>query len=75
MLSAQRMSACSARCIAQFGQSFSAFGTLRRRRAEHEHPTYAGEAVEADEVQDALTTAGQIIDGAAQLIPFPTIFA
>lgn len=49
---------------AQFGGAFAAFGTLRRHRAELEYPSYPGEAVEDDELSDALSAALQIIDGA-----------
>jgi HEPN domain len=59
---------------AQFGQSFADFSTLRRRRAELEYPAFAGEAVEDDEVADALAKARRIIDGAAQLLPSLGIF-
>lgn len=59
---------------AQFGPSFVTFSTLRRRRAELEYPSYPGEKVEQEELLDALRTVGEIIDGAAQLLPHLTIF-
>lgn len=59
---------------AQFGTAFVAFGTLRRRRAELEYPSYPGEEVEHDDLLDALATTLHIIDGAAQLLPHLTIF-
>jgi hypothetical protein len=59
---------------AQFGTSFAMFGTLRRRRAELEYPSYPGEQVEHDDLLDALRTTSQIIDGAAQLLAHLTIF-
>ena len=59
---------------AQFGTAFAAFGTLRRRRAELEYPSYPGEEVEHDQLLDALRATLQIIDGAAQLLPHVSIF-
>jgi hypothetical protein len=59
---------------AQFGTGFAAFGTLRRRRAELEYPSYPGEEVEHDELIEALAAALQIIDRAAQLIGHLSIF-
>ena len=60
---------------AQFGSSFVTFSTLRRRRAELEYPSYPGEKVEEEELLDALRAVGEIIDGAARLLPHLTIFS
>jgi len=60
---------------AQFGAAFASFGALRRRRAELEYPSYPGEKVEPDELQDAITTVEVIIDGAEQLLSHLGIFS
>lgn len=59
---------------AQFGLSFVTFSMLRRRRAELEYPSYPGEKVDEEELREALRTVEQIIDGAAQLLPFLSVF-
>lgn len=59
---------------AQFDTAFAAFGTLRRRRAELEYPSYPGEEVQNDEVLEALSTTLRIIDGAEQLLPSLRMF-
>jgi hypothetical protein len=42
---------------------------LRRRRNELEYPDYPTEKASAEEAAEALQTAGEIIDAAAQLLP------
>jgi HEPN domain-containing protein len=59
---------------AQFGTGLRAFGGLRRRRNELEYPDYPTEKASADEATEALQTASQIIDAAAQLLPNLGIF-
>lgn len=59
---------------AQFGTGFASFGTLRRRRAELEYPSYPGEEVEHDELIEVFAAALQIIDRAVQLIGHLSIF-
>ncbi len=54
---------------AQFGASLRAFGGLRRRRNELQYPDYPTEKASAEETAEALQTAGEIIDAAAQLLP------
>ena len=54
---------------AQFGGSLRAFGGLRRRRNELEYPLYPGEEATAGEAAEALSTAGEIIDAVAQILP------
>jgi HEPN domain-containing protein len=54
---------------AQFGTSLRAFGGLRRRRNELEYPLFPTESADADEAAEALTTAGEIIDAVARLLP------
>lgn len=54
---------------AQFGPSLRAFGGLRRRRNELEYPLYPTERATAAEAAEALTTAGEIIDAVARLLP------
>jgi HEPN domain-containing protein len=54
---------------AQFGASLRAFGGLRRRRNELEYPLYPTESADADEAAEALTTADEIIDAVARLLP------
>lgn len=60
---------------AQFGKSFATFATLRRRRAELEYPTYAGERIEVSEAHAAIADGRAIIDAAETLLPHLTIFA
>lgn len=52
----------------QFGPGLRAFGWLRRRHNEMEHPDYPTEKASTDEASEALQTAGEIID-AAQILP------
>lgn len=59
---------------AQFGILFVGFGSLRRRRAELEYPSYPGEEVESDELRDALGIAREIIDSARRVLEHLTIF-
>lgn len=59
---------------AQFGASFVDFGTLRRRRAELEYPSYPGVEVRSSEVVEALNSARRIIDSAIKLLPHLTIY-
>jgi hypothetical protein len=59
---------------AQFGASFAAYGTLRRRRAELEYPAYPGEKIELSELGDALETTKRIIYAADKLLPHLTIY-
>jgi hypothetical protein len=59
---------------AQFGANFSAYGTLRRRRAELEYPAYPGEKIEQEELSEAIKTTEQIIEAAGKLLPHPTIY-
>jgi hypothetical protein len=54
---------------AQFGPALRAFGGLRRRRNELEYPLYPTEQATAEEAAEALTTAAELIDAAAKLIP------
>jgi hypothetical protein len=54
---------------AQFGAGLRAFGGLRRRRYELEYPDYPTEKASAEEAAEALQTAGEIVDAAAQLLP------
>jgi len=46
-----------------------AFGGLRRRRNELEYPLYPTEEASPSEAAEALSTAGEIIDAAARLLP------
>lgn len=59
---------------AQFGRVFATFGTLRRRRNELEYPSYPGEELQDDEVDEALKTTRQIIDDAERVLPHLTMF-
>src|SRR5579863_3193147 len=54
---------------AQFGPSLRAFGGLRRRRNELECPLYPTEQASPAEAAETLTTAAEIIDAAAKLVP------
>jgi hypothetical protein len=54
---------------AQFGSSLRAFGGLRRRRNELEYPLYPAEQATTAEAAETLTTATEIIDAAARLVP------
>jgi HEPN domain-containing protein len=54
---------------AQFGPALRAFGGLRRRRNELEYPLYPTEQATTEEAAEALTTAAELIDAAAKLIP------
>ncbi len=54
---------------AQFGAGLRAFGGLRRRRNELEYPLYPTEKASAGEAAETLTTASEIIDAAARLLP------
>jgi hypothetical protein len=46
-----------------------AFGGLRRRRNELEYPLYPTEKASAGEAAETLTTASEIIDAVARLLP------
>jgi hypothetical protein len=46
-----------------------AFGGLRRRRNELEHPLYPTEQATAAEAAETLKTAAEIIEAAAKLLP------
>jgi len=54
---------------AQFGPVLRAFGGLRRRRNELEYPLYPTEQANAAEAAETLTTAAEIIEAAAKLLP------
>jgi hypothetical protein len=54
---------------AQFGASLRAFGGLRRWRNELIYPDYPTGKASAGEAAEALQTASEIIDAAAQLLP------
>ena len=54
---------------AQVGPALRAFGGLRRRRNELEYPLYPTEQASPAEATETLTTAAEIIDAAAKLIP------
>jgi HEPN domain len=54
---------------AQFGPALRAFGGLRRRRNELEYPLYPTEQASPAEAAETLTTAAEIIDAAARLVP------
>jgi HEPN domain-containing protein len=54
---------------AQFGPALRAFGGLRRRRNELEYPLYPTEQANAAEAVETLTTAAEIIEAAAKLLP------
>jgi HEPN domain-containing protein len=54
---------------AQFGPALRAFGGLRRRRNELEYPLYPTEQATQEEAAEALTTAAELIDAAAKLVP------
>ena len=54
---------------AHFGGGLRAFGGLRRRRNELEYPAYPTETASTGEAVEALQTASEIIDAAAQLLP------
>src|SRR6266542_2082745 len=58
----------------QFGESFRAVGTLRRRRNELEYPTYPGDEADRDEVADAIRMARQIIEAAQRILPNLGVF-
>ena len=54
---------------AQFGLVLRAFGGLRRRRNELEYPLYPTEQANAAEAAETLTTATEIIEAAAKILP------
>lgn len=54
---------------AQFGESFAAFGALRRRRNQVEYPSFPGERMDAAEARAALTRVNVIVEAAARLLP------
>ncbi|MGH8257233.1 MAG: HEPN domain-containing protein, partial [Steroidobacteraceae bacterium] len=54
---------------AQFGPVLRSFGGLRRRRNELEYPLYPTEQADAAEAAETLSTAAEVIDAAAKLLP------
>lgn len=54
---------------AQFGLVLRAFGGLRRRRNELEYPLYPTEQATGSEAVETLTTAAELIEAAAKLLP------
>ena len=54
---------------AQFGTGLRAFGGLRRRRNELEYPLYPTEKASAEEADETLETASEIIGAVDQLLP------
>jgi len=68
-------SGCSTPSAHSSAPAFASFGALRRRRAELEYPSYPGEKVEAEELQDAITTVEAIIEGAEKLVSHLGIFS
>jgi hypothetical protein len=54
---------------AQFGPALRAFGGLRRRRNELDNLLYPTEQATPAEAAETLTTAAEIIDAAAKLVP------
>lgn len=60
---------------AQFGDAFTAYGGLRRRRNEVEYPSHPDETVDADEAADALRVAADLIAAAEKLMPHLGLFA
>ena len=53
---------------AQFGDTFKPFRDLRIRRHELEYPTFADEAIDLEEAQEAVQTARTLIAAADQLL-------
>lgn len=53
---------------AQFGPTFRAFGTLRRRRNELEYPSYPGASVELDELHEAFEICDRLEQAAGALL-------
>ncbi len=60
---------------AQFGSAFQPYGLLRRRRNDVEYPAHPEETVDLIEAEDAVDSAGRIIDAAEKLLPHLTRFA
>jgi len=55
--------------VAQFGEGFSRFKVLRRRRHELDYPDAAYSEASAEEAQDAINTAELFVEKAAQILP------
>lgn len=55
--------------LAQFGQGFSKFSVLRRRRHELDYPDTSYSEASDGEAQDALSTARLFVDTAAKILP------
>ena len=54
---------------ARSGPVLRAFGGLRRRRNELEYPLYLTDQANAPEAAETLTTAAEITEAAAELLP------
>jgi hypothetical protein len=50
------------------GRVIRPFGRLRRRRHDSEYPTDPADAIDADEVRDALADVATIVEFAARVI-------
>lgn len=55
--------------LAQFGQGFSQFSVLRRRRHELDYPDTTYSEASATEAQSAVTTAQLFVETAAKILP------
>ena len=55
--------------LAQFGQGFSKFSVLRRRRHELDYPDTTYSEASGSEAQDALGTAQLFVETAARILP------
>ena len=55
--------------IAQFGEGFSRFRVLRRRRHELDYPTSTYAESSPAEAEDAVATARQFLDAARRILP------
>lgn len=54
---------------AQFGDSYRAFGAMRRRRNELEYPTVPGDETPPAEARRAIADADALIEAARQILP------
>lgn len=60
--------------LRQFGDAFSAFAVMRRRRNELEYPEFPDEKVEAREVAEAIADATHMIEAAGKLLGHLDLF-
>jgi len=59
---------------AQFGGPFDAFGRMRRRRVEVQHPQFPGDSVSSSEALGAIDLAQQIVAAASTLVHELSLF-